>query len=109
LDVPVAPGDSGTDVVERFVRRHVARTGFALDRAVECISLRTAVGGEPWPVQFARPVREGVLPDNEDDGRAMTRTLQGPCVVRLADATMHVAAGWIATALPIGGWSMERA
>ena len=91
------------------MQRHVARTGFALDRAVECISLRSAVGGVSWPVQFARPLRDGVLADDEDDGRAMSRTLYGPCVVKLADATMRVASGWVATALPIGGWQMERA
>ena len=107
LDVEVNPGDRGAHIAERFIERHVARTGFALDRPVECISLRTAVGGVPWPVQFARPVRTGVLPDTRDDGRAMTRTLRGPCVVRLADATMHVAKGWSAHALPIGGWMME--
>ncbi|MEQ1691339.1 MAG: hydantoinase/oxoprolinase family protein, partial [Gemmatimonas sp.] len=109
LDVPVTPGDTGGALAARFVERHVARTGFALDRGVECISLRTSVGGAPWPVSFGRPLRDGVLPDDEDDGRAMTRTLHGSCVVRLADATMHVAAGWVAQALPIGGWMMERA
>jgi hypothetical protein len=70
--------------------------------------LRTTVGGVPWPVQFARPDRAGVLPDDEDDGRAMTRTLAGPCVVRLADATLFVAGGWQASALGIGGWLLER-
>ncbi|MBL0171349.1 MAG: hydantoinase/oxoprolinase family protein [Gemmatimonadaceae bacterium] len=107
LDVAVKPGDTGVMIAERFVERHVARTGFALDRAVECISLRSAVGGAPWPVQFARPVRDGMLPDDVDDGRAMTRMLEGNCVVRLADATMRVAPGWVARALPIGGWMME--
>ncbi len=108
LDVPVAPGDSGADISVRFTERHVTRTGFSLDRAVECISIRTTVGGAPWPVQFARPVRGGVLPDDEDDGRAMTRTIVGPTVMRLADATMFVAAGWKAAALPMGGWMLER-
>ena len=109
LDVPVEPGDSGEMIATRFIERHVARTGFALDRAVECISIRTAVGGAPWPVQFVRPTRDGVLPDDEDDGRALTRTRQGPGVVRLPDATMFVAVGWRATALAMGGWLLERA
>ncbi len=113
LDVPVEPGDSGAEIASRFVERHVARTGFALDRGVECISIRTAVGGDPWPVRFARPSRDGGVsesnvPNDEDDGRAMTRTLHGPCVVRLPDATLYVARGWHATALAIGGWLMER-
>ena len=109
LDVPVNPGDTGAQIAARFVERHIARAGFALDRAVECISMRTAVGGEPWPVQFARPVRDGVLPESQDDGRAMTRRLEGPHVVRLADATMRIARGWVAQALPIGGWMLELA
>ncbi len=108
LDVPVTPGDSGAHIAERFVARHLTRTGFTLERNVECISVRTAVGGAPWPVQFTRPQRDGVLTEDEDDGRAMTRTLVGPRVVRLADATMLVAGGWVAHALPIGGWMMER-
>ncbi len=108
LDVPVAPGDSGADIAARFVARHHDRTGFTLDRAVECISLRTTVGGAPWPVAFARPVRDGALADDEDDGRAMQRTRSGPSVVRLADATMFVAPGWTASTLPMGGWKLER-
>jgi N-methylhydantoinase A len=113
LDVPVAVGDRGVDVAARFVERHVQRTGFALDRAVESISLRTTVGGSPWPVQFARPTRDGALsesaiPEDEDDGRAMTRTRVGPAVVRLPDATLYIATGWTAQSLDLGGWSLER-
>ncbi len=110
LDVPVTPGDAGADIAERFIERHRQRTGFALDRAVECISLRSAVGGAPWPVQFARAARvadAAPLADDVDDGRALTRTVQGPSVMRLADATLFVAAGWTAQALPIGGWLLE--
>lgn len=110
LDVPVAPGDDGALIASRFVERHRTRTGFVLDRPVECISVRTAVGGEPWPVQFARPVRaagDHVASDDHDDGREMTRTIRGPGVVRLTDATLLVAAGWTARALPIGGWLLE--
>jgi N-methylhydantoinase A len=109
LDVPVTPGDAGAQIAERFIERHVARTGFALDRAVECISMRAAVGGAAWPVQFARPVRDGELAADEDDGRAMSRTVRGPAVVRLADATMRVADGWVARTLDIGGWMLEVA
>lgn len=108
MDVPLEPGTTGAQIAERFVARHIERTGFALDREVECVSLRTAVGGTAWPVQFARPVRDGVIPDDLDDGRAMTRVLRGPFVVRLNDATMYIAAGWTARALPTGGWMMER-
>lgn len=108
LDVPVAAGDSGADIATRFVQRHHERTGFTLDREVECISVRITVGGVPWPVQFSRPVRDGELPVDADDGRAMHRTCAGPSVVRLADATLYVAPGWTAETLPIGGWMLER-
>lgn len=113
LDVPVAPGDSGEMIATRFVERHVQRTGFSLARDVECISVRTAVGGAPWPVKFARTARTSVNPEPTDtlldDGGVMTRTIAGPAVIRLSDATLHVAAGWTAQALPIGGWLLENA
>jgi N-methylhydantoinase A len=107
LDVPVQPGDAVAAVVQRFVERHEQRAGFTLDRAVEFISARTTLSSTPWPVRFARPVRDGLLPDDVDDGRAMHRTLAGPAVVRLPDATMRVAPGWTARALEIGGWHLE--
>jgi N-methylhydantoinase A/oxoprolinase/acetone carboxylase beta subunit len=107
LDVPVQPGDAVATVVQRFVERHEQRAGFTLNRAVEFISARTTLSSTPWPVRFARPVRDGVLPDDVDDGRAMHRTLVGPTVVRLPDATMRVASGWTARALEIGGWHLE--
>jgi N-methylhydantoinase A/oxoprolinase/acetone carboxylase beta subunit len=107
LDVPVQPGDAVRTVVDRFVARHAQRAGFTLDRAVEFISARTTLSSTPWPVRFARPVRNGALPDDHDDGRAMERTLSGPAVVRLPDATLRVAPGWTARALAIGGWRLE--
>jgi len=109
LDVPVQPGDAVTAVVERFVERHRQRAGFILDRAVEFISARTTLSSTPWPVRFTRPARDGELPDGIDDGRAMDRSLVGPAVVRLPDATMRVAPGWTARALAIGGWHLEMA
>jgi hypothetical protein len=35
-------------------------------------------------------------------------TRHGPAVIALPDATLLVAAGWTARALPIGGWLLER-
>ena len=91
------------------MERHQARAGFILDRAVECISIRTALVGTPWPVQFSRPSRTAVMPAvDEDDGQALERTVVGPAVVRLPDATMRVALGWTARALSIGGWQMDQ-
>ncbi len=132
LDVAVAPDDTGVVIADRFVARHLARTGFVLDRAVECISVRTALVGEAWPVHFARRARveSGVRERTgdvagvadvagvtgattgtaylDDDGSALTLTVSGPAIVRLPDATMRVAPGWSARALPMGGWLMER-
>ncbi|MCC6243066.1 MAG: hydantoinase/oxoprolinase family protein [Gemmatimonadaceae bacterium] len=113
LDVPVEPGDCGDDIATRFGERHQVRTGFVLDRPVECISVRAMVGGAPWPWQLARAKRadDGSQPEpplHHDDGLTMTRTLHGPMVVTLADATLFVAEGWTAAALPTGGWMLTR-
>jgi len=124
LDVPIAPGDDGNTIAAGFLERHRERTGFVLDRLVECISIRTALVGEAWPVQFVRATRPAKasyatqnvgeptpfddVPIDVDDGCALERTLIGPAVVRLPDATMYVAEGWTAHALPIGGWMLER-
>ena len=109
VDVPIVPGDDGEGIARQFVERHQNRAGFILDRAVECISVRTALVGTPWPVQFSRPPRTGALPAiDEDDGQALERTVVGPAVVRLPDATMRVALGWTARALSIGGWQMDQ-
>ena len=108
LDIPVQPGDTPTDVAERFVARHEQRAGFVLNRPVEFISARTTLSSAPWPVHFSRPLHDGQLPNDVDDGRAMVRVLEGPAVVRLPDATMRVAPGWTARALDIGGWMLEQ-
>lgn len=108
LDIPVQPGDTPTAIAERFVARHDQRAGFVLDRPVEFISARTTLSSAPWPVHFARPSREGQLPHDMDDGRAMVRVLEGPAVVRLPDATMRIARGWTARSLDIGGWMLEQ-
>jgi len=111
LDVPVGLGDDGAAIAARFVDAHRARTGFTLERRVECISLRTALVGQPWRVQFARTAAGAgtVLAADADDGREMDRTLAGPAVVRLPDATLRIGAGWSGRSLPMGGWLLERA
>jgi N-methylhydantoinase A len=109
LDVPVTPTDSGSDVALRFAALHDRRMGFTLDRDVECISVRTALVGPPWPVAFSREqVDTPAPPLDADDGSAFDRSLRGPAVVRLSDATLLVADGWTARTLPTGGWMLER-
>ena len=108
LDILVQPGDAPAAVAARFVARHEERTGFVLNRPVEFISARTTLSSAPWPVHFARPTRDGMLADDVDDGRAMARVIDGPTVVRLPDATMRIAQGWIARSLDIGGWMLEQ-
>ncbi|MEO7521059.1 MAG: hydantoinase/oxoprolinase family protein [Gemmatimonas sp.] len=109
LDVPAVPGDDGAALAARFVAAHRARTGFTLERGVECISVRTALVGTPWPVKFARhtSVAEAPLAHDADDGREMDRTVHGAAVIRLPDATLRVAKGWTGRASGIGGWLLE--
>ena len=107
LDVPVSPGDDGSAIASRFLDRHRTRTGFVLDRAVECISLRCALLGDAWPVRFSRAVGSGEPAQDVDDGTMFERTLHGPSIVRLPDATLRVMVGWTARALPMGGWMLE--
>jgi N-methylhydantoinase A len=95
LDIACAPGDSGTELAERFAAAHSARYGFTLDRVVEIVALRVAVSGVALPVAFSSTER--------DDRRVV-----GPAVEMLTDCTMVVAAGWTARPLAVGGWMVER-
>ena len=95
LEIPFAPGDEGVQLVERFAVEHEKRMGFALEQEIEVIGARIALSSF---------VREPALaaPHSARD------TIHGPAVVALSDATMFVADGWTARALPIGGYVMER-
>jgi N-methylhydantoinase A/oxoprolinase/acetone carboxylase beta subunit len=95
LDIACTPGDSGTDLAERFAAAHRARYGFTLDRVVEIIALRVAVSGDALPIEFSSTERED-------------RRVVGPAVEMLTDCTMVVAAGWTARPLAVGGWMVER-
>ena len=95
LDVACAPGDDGAALATRFATAHAARYGFTLERPVEIVAVRVAATGDAVAVRFT------------GDGAAR-RTLAGPHVETLADATMVVAPGWTARSLPIGGFMVER-
>ena len=95
LEIPFAPGEEGAQLVERFAAEHEKRMGFALEQEIEVIGARIAL---------STPVREPALAA----AQAERDTIRGPAVVALNDATMFVADGWTARALPIGGCLMER-
>jgi N-methylhydantoinase A len=95
----------------RFEALHETLFGYKLDRPVELVSARYAVSGEFRDVHFAR-AGANVQWDAEsplDTGGPLAQVVDGPVSIALPDATLYVAAGWRATALPIGGWMMERA
>ncbi len=118
LDIPVFPGDDGAVVSLRFSDEHKARTGFTLNRPVECISIRASASGRQWPVHFRRSVRhaahvntdalETTIPIISDNGEELCYESNGPFIVHLPDATMYVAKSWKARTLAQGGWIMER-
>jgi N-methylhydantoinase A len=112
LDVPFDAGDDVVALAARFGALHRERFGHELERAVEFVSLRVVVEGAWWPLATARhaaePGRAATPFDGVDHGGALDVTLDGPCTVRLPDATLRVAAGWRARSLEAGGWWLER-
>lgn len=111
VEVRAGPGDAGAEVAERFAAAHLARYGFTLPRAVECVALRH-VASEPGAT--ARFVRDPAAAPYDAarrldaGGPAAAARLTGPASIVLSDATLWVAAGWRAAALPMGGWLLER-
>lgn len=118
LDVPFDADDTPTVLAERFAAWHETRFGYRLERAVEFVSLRVACEGAWWPLHLARAPRSligraetarGPSFDGVDDGGELPGVLvRGPATVRLPDATLRVADGWIARPLDGGGWWLER-
>jgi N-methylhydantoinase A len=109
LEVPLAPGDDGTVLADRFAAVHEARYGFTLDRPVEIIGARHAASGARHAVQLARHGASAWRSDEPiDTGAPLDAVVRGRAVIALPDATLLVASGWVARALPIGGWILER-
>lgn len=96
VEVRASPGDAGGEIATRFAATHLARYGFTLPRAVECVALRHVASTPGARATFRR-----------DDG-APERPVVGPTSLALTDATLWVAAGWRAAALDSGGWLLER-
>jgi N-methylhydantoinase A len=109
LDVPFAPGDDGQAIAGRFAVRHEQRYGFTLERDVEVVAMRHTASARAERVRFARQGLS-VWSDAErlDDGGSCEASVNGEAVITLPDATLYVAAGWTARALPVGGWLLER-
>jgi N-methylhydantoinase A/oxoprolinase/acetone carboxylase beta subunit len=109
LEVSFDQGMTPAALGERFATLHVRRYGFELPLPVEVVSARSVRSGDTRSVALSRTGTStwsnqvGV-----DDGGPFDATLHGRRVVALPDATMLVPEGWSATALPIGGWFLER-
>ncbi|HEY8793341.1 MAG TPA: hydantoinase/oxoprolinase family protein [Gemmatimonadaceae bacterium] len=95
LEIPFAPGEEGASLIMRFAVEHEKRMGFTLEQEVEVVGARIAVSGAAREAVLAAPHFADV-------------THRGPAVIPLSDATLFVADGWTASALPIGGYLMER-
>jgi N-methylhydantoinase A len=109
VDVPFEATDDGAAIGSRFAMLHEARFAFRLDRPVEIVSVRVAASDAPRSIVLQR---RGTTKWNAkqpvDVGAGLDVTLDGPCSVALADATLAVARGWRARSLEIGGWLLER-
>jgi N-methylhydantoinase A len=109
LEVSFDPGMSPSALGERFGAIHVSRYGFELPLPVEVVSARSVRSGDTRAVALSRTASSHWSENTTvDDGGAFDATLRGRRVIALPDATMLVPEGWTATALPIGGWFMER-
>lgn len=110
LEVGFEPGMSPPDLGKRFAAMHLRRYGFQLSFPMEVVSARSVRSGETRSVALARAGRTTWSNETHvDDGSLLETTVRGRRVVALPDATMLVAEDWKATALPIGGWFLERA
>jgi hypothetical protein len=88
---------------------HLRRYGFVLPLQVEVVSARSVRSGDTRTVALSRHGSSAWSEDsNVDDGGMLETTVRGRRVIALPDATMLVPQGWSATALPIGGWIIER-
>ena len=108
LEVPFEPGDAGSDIITRFTEMHERRYTFTLPREVEIISARHAASGAEHAVVLSRRGTGTWTTAMEDTGAELDVTVRGRAVIALPDATLLVAEGWTARALPIGGWLLER-
>jgi len=109
LEVAFDPGMTPSQLGERFAAIHQRRYGFELPLQVEVVSARSVRSGDTRSVVLTRSgANQWSRGENVDDGGALEATVTGRRVIALPDATMLVPEGWTATALPIGGWLVEK-
>jgi N-methylhydantoinase A len=109
LDVPVAPGEDGSDLASHFSALHAQRNGFTLDTPVEVIGVRHVASGPSHAVRFERAGVSRWSDDHRvDDGGRFDARVTGPAVVALPGATLRIAPDWRGTAHATGGWILER-
>ena len=111
LEVPVTLGEDGPAIAARFAETHALRYGFTLPQAVECVALRHIASEPGAAVTFARDAGAPVVDlasGIDAGGPATADVVTGPRSLALPDATLWVGRGWQATALPIGGWRLDR-
>lgn len=94
-----AGADDGAALAARFAAAHAARYGFTLPADAEIVALRHESGEPARAVHFA----------HDANSPAPGTRIAGPATIALPDATLFVAEGWQAEALPIGGWLLEAA
>ena len=110
LDVHLATGADAAECRASFEALHESLFGYRLDRPVELVSIRHAASGEFRDVSLVRRGSATAWDERApvDSGGPLIATIRGPVSIALPDATLHVADGWTATALEIGGWMLER-
>jgi N-methylhydantoinase A len=110
LDVPVALGESGVALGQRFAELHAQRNGFALESPAEIVGLRYIVSGPAVDVTFARDAANAPWDSARprDEGHAYDVVLHGPSVIALPGATLRIAPGWTGVPHATGGWLLER-
>lgn len=109
LEIPFDRQDSADVLVIRFAAAHRSRYGFELGLPIEAVSARCVRSGDAPAVRLARlGASQWDSTGKIDDGSSCDAVVRGRAVIVLADATLLVAEGWTARALPLGGWLVER-
>lgn len=109
LEVAYESGMVPSALATRFTDMHQRRYGFELPVSIEMVSARSVRSGETRAVGLARSGANAWSDGTSvDSGGVLDVTVSGRTVIALPDATMLVPDGWRASALPLGGWFLER-